>query len=222
MTALRRLLPLAGLTAATLVLACAGIASAHVEPDVSAIPAGKAATVAFNVEHGCKDQPTTKIEIQVPASITDAKPVQRTGWQASTAGRVVTFEGGSQPPHEPTSFSITFTAPDTDGAELKFPVIQTCEKIHTDWIDPAETDEHPVPVVAIGPAGSPPSTPAPDDDEHEMMTTTTVGTSGPAAETKSGSDDGDSNAPIVIGAVVVILVIGGVVLIVRSRGTSGE
>src|SRR3954470_12315567 len=100
-------------TAATgaLLIVTAGVAAAHIDPDVSQIPAGAKATVTFTVEHGCGESPTTKLEIKVPASVTDAAAVTKAEWTSATSGDVVTITGGPLDAHTEDTFAITFTAP---------------------------------------------------------------------------------------------------------------
>ena len=194
-------------------------AAAHIEPDVAAIPAGGKATVVFTVEHGCDESPTTKLEIEVPASITDAAAVKKAGWTGATKGKVVTFAGGSQPAHIETTFSLTFTTPKTEGATLVFPIIQTCKAGETDWISTSEADEHPAPKVTVGPAGATPTTaPADDDDDEEAAATTT--TSAVADDQLPSTDDGsDSNTVVVLAGVgsALFVLVGGTIASIRMK-----
>lgn len=222
-----RLRPIAATLAAGFVLATAGTAAAHIEPDFSAVPAGAKATITFNVEHGCAESPTTKLEVKVPAEVTDAQAVNRAGWTGSTAGGVVTLTGGPAPAHEAFTFAITFTAPDKEGAVLRFPIIQTCQEGHTDWIATSESDEHPAPVVTVGKADATPTT-APAGDEAETTvtteakpastTTTTLGT----ATTSTSDNKDDSNGPVIIAGIVAAVVVlgGGSILALRMRKAS--
>lgn len=224
MTKLRPLLTASGL-AALLVLAWAGPSSAHVEPDYSTVPAGEKATIAFGVEHGCEGEATTEVEIKVPDAVTDAQPVEKEGWTGSVEGQVVTFADGSQPGDEETTFSITFTAPDTEGEELSFPVVQHCGDAQIDWVQASEDDERPAPVVAVGPAGSPPSTEAAHDDgegetaDGHSSTTTDEHGSGTETTPEKADEGSDSSAPelIAAGVVVVVLVIGVALALTRGR-----
>src|SRR3954447_18162753 len=114
---------LATATAATaaLLVATAGIAAAHIDPDFSQVPAGEKATVTFTVEHGCGESPTTKLEIKVPASVTDAAAVTKADWTSATSGDVVTITGGPLDAHTEDTFAIAFTAPSKVGEKLSFP-----------------------------------------------------------------------------------------------------
>jgi uncharacterized protein YcnI len=239
---IRRPLVLGAALAAAAVLALSTPASAHIDPDLGAVPAGKAVTVAFKVEHGCEESPTTKLEFKVPDGVTDAKGVAKEGWTTATAGGVVTFAEGSQPPHEETTFSISFTAPDAVGTELRFPVIQTCAEGSISWISTSESDDHPAPLVKVGPADATATTEAPDEGGGDETTTTAAGsssttvasggtTTAPAPDTTttvapagsgSTSKSNDSKAPyIVTGVVIVVLAVGAYALI-RSRSKSQD
>jgi uncharacterized protein YcnI len=228
---LPRLRHVVGATAAVaaMVLATAGTAAAHIDPDVSQIPAGGDAVVFFKVEHGCGESPTTKLEIKVPKQITNPVAATKAGWKTSTdADNVVTFEDGTLDPHTEDSFAITFTAPTKVGSKVRFPIIQTCQKGEIDWIETHESDEHPAPVITIGKAGSKPVASKPDDDEGgdeggEATTTTAKSTTtkpAAAASTKAKEDDA-GNGPLIAGVVAVVVVLaGGGLLFARSRKTA--
>ena len=159
--------------------------------------------------------------MQIPAELTDVAAVNKDGWSAALADGVLTWSGGPQDAHTPTDFSITFTAP-AEGTELRFPIVQTCETGEISWIDATEADEHPAPVVQVGPAGAPPSTAAADEEASaDAEVTTTVGnndtaTTADAPNDNDGDDGGSSAVPIAIG-VVVLLAIGGGAVLLRSR-----
>ena len=148
---------LAGATlAAALTLTFAGTASAHVEPSPSDVQAGSTQTVAFTVEHGCKESPLVKLEMQLPAGLTGVSvPETPQGWTGSVTDSVVTFEGGPQPAHEEIEFAIQATFPNTPDARLGFPTIETCEQGTVEWIQPVvsgeEEPEFPAPTVTLTP-----------------------------------------------------------------------
>jgi periplasmic copper chaperone A len=215
-----RLVPSAAAIGLGLVLLTPAVASAHIEPDVSEVPAGESATVAFNLEHGCDGAATTQLEFQVPEDVTDAQPVDKDGWTASEADGVITFSGGSQP-DEPTDFSITFTAPDQPGAELRFPIIQTCGDVEVAWIDPSEDDELPAPVVLVGEAGSAPVTAGEHEDGGDEETTAPPATTSSEDTGDTGaSEDDDSVVPFILGGIAAVAVVGGVVYAIRRRRPS--
>ena len=86
--------PTIGATAVVMLVG-AGLASAHVDPDPPAVEAGASATVGFGVEHGCEGSPTVEVQIELPATITDAAPVEKSGWDAVIDGGVLTFSRAS-------------------------------------------------------------------------------------------------------------------------------
>ncbi len=224
----RRVLGGGAVAAAAFVL-LAGPASAHIEPDVSAVAANQPATVGFNLEHGCGDEATTKIAVQVPAEITDAQPVALDGWTTSVSDRVITFEGGPQPAHEELTYSITFTAPDQEGTVLAFPTIQTCGTTELAWLDPSEDDDHPAPTVKVVPADEAATAAAPEDDDHghdEEATATTTASGEDASATEAAAapadeEDSSSTAPLIIGGVILVLVVGTAIIIVVTRKRAG-
>lgn len=212
----------AGLAAASALLLAAP-AAAHVEPEVSVVPAGSVADVQFTVEHGCEGSPTVKLEFQVPASVTDAQPIDKEGWTGAVVDGVITYTGGSLPDDEESDFGIRFTVPASVGDTLRFPMIQTCEEGQLDWIQEGEDAERPAPAVEIGepdptattvapttaPAGASTTTTseaAPSTTAAESVTTTTSDATATEAD-----DDDDSSlfGPALIAAVVVVLGGGG-------------
>ena len=145
----------AGLAVA-LFLTFAGAASAHVEPSPSDVQAGSTQTVAFTVEHGCKESPLIKLEMQLPAGLTAVSvPETPQGWTGSVTDSVVTFEGGPQPAHDEIEFAIQATFPNTPDAMLGFPTIETCEQGTVEWIQPVvsgeEEPEFPAPTLTLTP-----------------------------------------------------------------------
>jgi uncharacterized protein YcnI len=157
---IKRAVVMAALTVGAVVVAAAP-AFAHVEVDPSRVKPGKSATVEFSPEHGCgDDSPTVKLTFQVPKGVTDAEGVAPDGWQTSTSGRKIVFEGGPLPYDEQAPFGISFTAPDSKTL-LTWKVIQACEDGKVRWIETDHDAEHPAPVVGVG--KNPPSE---EEDEH--------------------------------------------------------
>lgn len=147
------------LTAGALAVAAAP-AFAHVEPEPNRVKPGKQVTVEFTPEHGCgEDSPTTTMTFQVPKGVTDAEGVAPEGWEASTSGRKVVFEGGTLPYHDEASFGISFTAP-SKKTVLAWKVVQGCEEGSVRWIETGHDAENPAPLVGVG--KQPPS----EDDDH--------------------------------------------------------
>ena len=241
----RRALVVTSLTTTAAALLLAGTASAHIDPDPIAVQAATSNTVSFGVEHGCEESPTTELQIQIPAAVADAQPVDKDGWTASVDGQVVTFTGGPLAADTPDDFAISFTAPTAAGS-IDFPIVQICEVGQLDWIETpvegAAEPEHPAPSVLVT-AEAPTDaelTPAPEEEEGEEAPTDTA-TADTGAPTDSAvtaestpvdsiattvvddaeSDDDDSNTGLIIGAIVVAaIVIGGGAYIISRRRTA--
>jgi uncharacterized protein YcnI len=131
------------------IVAVAGPAAAHVEPDPSRVKPAKEVTVEFAAEHGCDESPTTGMTFRVPKSVTDAAPVEKDGFTSSVDGRKITFSGGSIPGDEEAPFEITFTAPDEKG-QLVWKVVQRCEEGVERWIETDPDGDKPAPRVGVG------------------------------------------------------------------------
>ena len=212
-------------TTVTVVLFAGGIASAHIEPDPIALQAGTAATVAFNVEHGCDGSPTTSMKFEIPDGITDAAGVAKDGWTATVTGNTLEFAGGPLAPDQADHFDISFTAPATAGS-ISFPVIQTCEEGELAWIEPvvegAEEPERPAPTIKIT-EGAPTAedlTPAPEEEESTEGTVADV--VAVDATVPAGTEDDSSNTGTIVlvaAIVVVVLVGGGIALSRRNKET---
>lgn len=223
----------AAMIASALLVVTAGPAGAHVEPEVTQVPAGSVATVGFTVEHGCDGAATTDLELQVPAEAGDTTPIDKDGWTTSVDGDVIAFAGGPLPDDEQAVFELTFTAPAEVGTILTFPIIQTCEGGETlEWIQLEGDARYPAPTVEVGEAdpGAPAPTEAPEPTEPDTTDAETPTTSAEAPGTDTGEDDlavaptgatgdddGGSAVPWIIGAVVVAVLVGGAVAVQRSR-----
>ena len=225
--ALRMSAALAACTAVTLM--ASGVSYAHVEPDPTAVEAGKSATVGFAPGHGCDGSPTISLAFKVSASVTDAVPVDKAGWTGEAKDGVVTFSGGSLDASIDTErFEITFTAP-AEAGPIYFPVVQTCVKGAISWIDPPNADgseaEHAAPAIMVT-AGSPTSadlTPAEEEKSFDTMVATETSTADTVAATPSdvtgvsiltaagGSSDSDSSNTGLIVAIIAagVVVVGG-------------
>ncbi len=202
--------------------ALANPAFAHVEPSPDAVAAASTDTISFNVEHGCADSPTVKLEMKLPDGVTDPKPGPLEGWTSTVADGVVTWTGGPQPHDQELHVPLEMTFPDTPGATLLFPLVQTCTQGETRWIEPPNPDgsepELPAPLVTLTAAVPGESTTAAAADSTAPATTSasattaaTATTAAPAttaavATTAATSDDSSDNTGAII-AVVAIAVI---------------
>lgn len=168
----------AGATALGIVALSAGAASAHVTVTPSTTAAGAYTVLTFSVGHGCEGSPTTRIAIQMPEAIPAVTPTINQGWSVRKVseklaepiedahGNTIT-ERISQVVYtakEPLadgfrdSFELQVQVPDAEGDTVTFPVIQTCQKGQTSWIETAaegqdeEELESPAPGFTITPA----------------------------------------------------------------------
>ncbi|MDQ0770663.1 uncharacterized protein YcnI [Pseudarthrobacter defluvii] len=157
---------------ATLLLALAGGASAHVGVTPDKTDAGSYALLTFGIPHGCDTSPTTKVAITLPQELNDAQPTVNPNW---TAEKVT--EQFTEPRKLPDGSSITkrtsrivYTAktplspelrdalvlsvhlPDTAGTTLHFPTLQTCESGQTDWSQVAADGQDPHDLKAPAPS----------------------------------------------------------------------
>lgn len=210
----------------TVVLAVGGVASAHIDPDPIAMQAGTTGTAVFKVEHGCDGSPTTSMKFQIPDGVTGVAGVDKDGWTATVTGNTLEFAGGPLAPDQEDHFDITFTAPTSPG-DIRFPVIQTCEKGELAWIEVAEEGqaepEHPAPTIKItaGPPTAEELTPAPEDAGTDG-TVVATGTEAVLTATvaPSTTDDSSNTGTIVVVVVVAaVVLIGGGVVLARRKGT---
>ena len=159
----------------------AGAASAHIAIGDGTAPAGAEVTVLhFHVPNESDTASTTKIEIAIPDSVvlpfllarpngdwkvtTDKRTLTTTvkteGGEVTEVVSKVTFEGGKIGPGEFDTFDLEVgPLPDTEGATLAFPTIQTYDDgTVSKWIDKVvegqPEPESPTPLVALV-AGSP-------------------------------------------------------------------
>lgn len=212
----------AGATALGIVALSAGAASAHVTVTPSTTAAGSYTVLTFSVGHGCEGSPTTKIAIQMPEAIPSVTPTINQGWTVRKVsekladpiedahGNTIT-ERISQVVYTARTpladgfrdtFELSVQVPDAEGDTVTFPVIQTCQKGETSWIEtPAagqdeEELESPAPAFTITAASGDGHHDGAGDEEpdgHE------------AADAASGSDadsDGDDGNGLAVGGLV--------------------
>jgi uncharacterized protein YcnI len=226
--------PLAGLLAATAIAAFGLLvllvvpAWAHIDPDPASVTAGSTATITFGVEHGCGESPTTKLEMRLPAGLTNTRAaIEASGWAATAAGNTVTWSGPAQPPHTQFDIKITATMPTTAGL-IRFPIIQTCQQGSLSWIEVQQAGQpepqYPAPTVDVLAPGQPaPSTTKPADGDAAATSAPTASvTSAPATTAPAkASKESSSNTGFVVGAAIAaVVVIGGAVLTLRRRQAS--
>ncbi|MBI5090090.1 MAG: YcnI family protein [Actinobacteria bacterium] len=231
MTANRRVL-LVGAAVAMAVWGAASPAFAHVGLDKDEVGAGTSTTLSFSFSHGCDEAPTNTMKFQIPEGIINAVPQVHAGWdveveraeldtpvesahgdQVTDRPSVITFtarDGFEVPPGQRDTFTISFTAPETEGV-LSFPVIQGCTEGSNDWIEPwdgtGSEPEHPAPFVRVVAAGDA------SGDDHGVADSGGDG---------DGGDDGSRTLAIVgivLGAAG--LIVGGSAVVRSGRAARG-
>jgi uncharacterized protein YcnI len=131
------------------VVLAAAPASAHIEPDPSRVEPGAAATVAFNVEHGCDTSPTTSLTFKIPKGVKDVAPEAKDEWSSKLKGKTVVFEDGLLAANTEDQFAISFKAPNKKTI-LVWKVVQRCQEGTIRWIDTSAGAEEPPPRVGVG------------------------------------------------------------------------
>lgn len=137
-------------------------AQAHVVAAPGEAKAGSYSAIAFRVGHACAAGDTTlKVRVEIPDAVASARPQPKTGWtieveKEGDKASAITWTG-RLPDDQFDDFAVLMKLPAQAGS-LTFPVIQTCEKGESQWIeiaDPERPDEkltHPAPVVRLTPA----------------------------------------------------------------------
>lgn len=220
------------------VLATAGTAIAHIEPDPADAQAGSTLSVGFTVEHGCDGSPTIGFDMRLPEGVTDADPDPIEGWEGSIADDVVTFVGGPLAADTSGEFSVTMTLPATPDTTIYFPFVQRCEQGEIRWIGiPNEADDEldePAPALALtGPAVvattvAPVGSVAPNTAPSVVDPTTPVATeataSAPTTEVAVSTNpnkDGSSDTGTIV-FIVTMLAVGVVGLLAYLRARSAR
>jgi len=215
-----RKLVISAATATSALVLLATPAFAHVEVEPTQVEPGSTSPVLFTIEHGCSESPTVKVEMQLPAGVTQVEPEPVPGWEFEITDDVITWTGGPQPDHEPLGLSVFMTFPDTPDAVLLFPVVQTCEVGEIRWIQPPNPDgsepEDPAPVVVVAAlpdqvttttaAGTTAAAPTTEAAATTAAGTTAATPDSSAVATTAASTidtEEDDSTPLVIGAVAV-------------------
>ncbi len=202
-----------GMVSATMFVVMASGASAHIEPDPRAAQAGTATTIAFDVEHGCTDSPTTALAFKLPTGVTNAKAVDKAGWTTESSATEVRFIGGSLDAHTPDHFDIAMTLPTTPGT-VHFSIAQTCATGSLSWLDIAEEGkpEPDYPAAALKITSGAPTLAdlaVPPDDAT-------------TADKKATSHTARTVTLVIVGALVVVAAVGGLVVTRKRRTPSAS
>ena len=180
------------LAAAAAALVIAPAAAAHVEVTPESAPAGSDAELAFRVPTE-KNIPTVKLEIKLPAGLTEVTFQPKSGWTRTATKTTVTWSGGQIKPGEFDEFRMIAHVPSTPGKVLVFPTLQTySDGSIVRWIG-APTSDTPAPRLTLEAAASA----VPPTASDTTPTTTTV--------TKSSDSKGRANLALGFGIAGVIL-----------------
>jgi uncharacterized protein YcnI len=126
--------------------------------------AGSYSAIAFRVGHACGAGDTTlKLRVEIPDGVASARPQPKTGWtidieKSGDRATAVTWSG-RLPDDQFDDFPLLMKLP-AQPSTLVFPVIQSCEKGESQWIeipDPQRPDEkltRPAPTVRLIPAAA--------------------------------------------------------------------
>lgn len=202
-----------GVAAAALVAFAAVPAFAHVSVTPDTTAAGSSAVLTFSVGHGCEGSPTTRLEIAMPEQVFQVTPTRNALWTVMKVTEqleeAVTDIHGNEiterisqvvytakiplPEGYRDTVELSLTLPDAEGETVAFPVVQTCLKGETGWIEtPAEGQDpekldRPAPSFAITAAtGGGHVETAMRDDEFERSSEESDGS---ASEEQAGDDD---------------------------------
>ncbi|WP_210496366.1 DUF1775 domain-containing protein [Microvirga antarctica] len=150
---MKRLLA-SGALVATGFLVHAAPAFAHVSFETPRATQNTTYKAVLRVPHGCAGQPTLKVSVRIPAGVIAVKPMPKAGWTLDTVQ--TTYPAPYQLYGKPVSEGVgeivwsgsladahfdefVFQARVTDavapGAELAFPVVQTCAKASESWTE---------------------------------------------------------------------------------------
>lgn len=199
--------PAAAAAAVTFLVAAPASAHVTVTPDVTA--AGEYSVLTFNNGHGCEGSPTKQVTIQVPDGINDVTPTRQPFYDVKVTtekldkpiedahGNKLTVRDATVvytaktplPDGQRDAFEVSLQLPDKEGT-LAFPVIQTCVKGETAWVEQApegatEEPENPAPSFEI--------TKAVDEDAHGASATSAGQVEDAKAEPASAETKSDSN-----------------------------
>lgn len=164
---------------AAILLGLPALASAHVTFTQTTATPGSSYVGALRISHGCDGAATTSLKVEIPESVTSAKPQAKAGWtitvDRSPLAQPVKGEGGKMVTDRVSAITWTGNLPndqfDDFGLMLKLPAAtgplyftatQTCATGNAVWKDiPAANQAwhdvpHPAPMLNLTPddAGS--------------------------------------------------------------------
>ncbi|TQL67891.1 uncharacterized protein YcnI [Nocardioides albertanoniae] len=218
--------------AAAITLLAVAPASAHVTVTPSETAAGAYTVLTFSAGHGCEGSPSKQFTIKVPEGINDVTPTRQPFYDVKVTtekldkpiedahgnklterdATVVYTAKTPLPDGQRDAFEVSLQLPDEEGTTLAFPVVQTCEKGETAWVEEApegstEEPESPAPAFEI--------TEAVAEDAHGASAAShDDAESAPAAEKKS---DGNLWGGVGAGAGILGLIAGSTALALGRR-----
>ena len=165
--------------AAAATLALSGAAHAHITLEQRAAPAGSTYKAVFRVGHGCAGSATRAVVVYLPAGVTHAHPMPKTGWALDalpTSGEAtqIAWRGGPLLDAHYDEFVLRAQLPAQPGP-LWWRVQQVCENGEVDWakVPATGTDTHGVatpaallqvlPAAYAAAASAAPTAPTPAD-----------------------------------------------------------
>lgn len=224
----------AGATALGIVALSAGAASAHVTVTPSTTAAGAYTVLTFSVGHGCEGSPTTRIAIQMPEAIPSVTPTLNQGWTVRKVSQKLAEPIEDAHGNKLTerisevvytartpladgfrdTFELSVQLPEAEGDTVTFPVVQTCQKGKTGWVETPAEGQDPEELESPAPAFT--ITAASGEDHHGGATDEESQESdGPeAADDADDADDSDGNGLAIGGLVAGVggLALGGLAL----------
>ena len=190
---MKRLL-LAATATATLLVALATPASAHVSVNPGTATGGGFTALTLRVPNESETASTTEVSITLPDELESARVMPIPGWEYEVDGKTITWSGGEIGPGEFMEFVISVgPLPEEEGV-LLFPAVQTYDDGEVvRWIDEGDEPERPVPSLTLTAASE-------DGDD--------AGTDG------GGEDDGTDMATfaaLLLGGIAVVIAIAALV-----------
>lgn len=146
-------------------------AQAHIVLQENEAQVGTTYRAVLVVGHGCGDQATTGVRVQIPEGFYNVKPMPKAGWTIDTVVgpyetpfsnhgteitegvKEISWTGGSLPNDyfDEFTFRGTFGQQLEQGSTFYFPVIQSCGTTEDAWIDQSgdHDAEFPAPAVVL-------------------------------------------------------------------------
>lgn len=165
--------------AAALAIAVSAPADAHITLEKQEAEVGSTYRAVLRVPHGCGEEASHTIRVQIPDGFYNVKPMPHAGWTLETVigpyatpfdsfGTILTegvreviWSGGNLPNefYDEFIFRGTFGAEVVADTAYYFPTVQECASAEDAWIDTsgAEEAERPAPSLMLIAAPTPPA-----------------------------------------------------------------